>query len=209
MPSPGLWLPGWASRFKAKHSGHPGYAVLPGGSVWHDWFGRLPEACAPTALQLNATAQGAVTAQGQAAIGVQVDAVATGWTLRLGAATLNPAVSPLAVGWQLPQGAASWTIAIAIQAIGLNPLPGAMVILAGPQPLSFQCQTIQGFHRPLGGEVASLTLTVARSQLFPEWLEAPPLGQAARIEYNGAWLMSGYLYAVSITSTAIELRIEG
>lgn len=88
--------------------------------------------------------------------------------------------------------------------------PGAVLALAGPQPLEIQGRALQGYHRPLGGEVASLTMTVADpAQLFSDWLQAPPLGSACRIDYDGVPIMTGYLYAMRATAAGIELRIEG
>ena len=209
MLSPGLWLPGWASSFKATRTGFPGYAVEPGGEIWKDWFGVLPESFTTAALTLDETVQGARSSDGATPAGVQAAVVAEGWALALGATSLTPGCAPSAVGARASAAAAVWEGGVRLQAIGLNPLPGAVLFLSGPQPLAIQGRALHGYHRPLGGEVASLTLIVARAHLFPGWLQAPPLGQACRVEYAGRWLMSGYLYAVRVTATAVELRIEG
>ncbi len=88
-------------------------------------------------------------------------------------------------------------------------MAAVFLAISGSQPLDIQGIAIQGYHRPLGGEAASLVMTVAHEQVFPDWLQAPPLGLACRVEYDGVLVMTGYLYAARATSVAIELRIEG
>lgn len=84
-----------------------------------------------------------------------------------------------------------------------------LLALGGSHPIDIEGIAIQGYHRPLGGEVASLVMIVAYEQVFPDWIQAPPLGLTCRVEYDGVLVMTGYLYVVRATSTAIELRIEG
>lgn len=79
----------------------------------------------------------------------------------------------------------------------------------GDHPLTVDGLTLEGFRRPLGGEVASLTVSVDPDELMPEWLASPPLGLACTVLYNESAVMEGALHSVRVTSQGIDLRIEG
>jgi hypothetical protein len=79
----------------------------------------------------------------------------------------------------------------------------------GDHPVTFEAESLSGFHRPLNGEVANLTLTFRSEALWPEWLEAPPLGTTCTVSYDGETVLDGALYGVQASAQAVELRIEG
>lgn len=68
---------------------------------------------------------------------------------------------------------------------------------------------MSGYHRPLGGEVANLSIIVDHEELFDDWLACPPLGVACNVAYGDEPLIQGYLYGVRVDSAKVELRIEG
>jgi len=83
------------------------------------------------------------------------------------------------------------------------------VRFGGDHPLTVVGYEMSGYHRPLGGEVANLTVRLDPDRFFPEWLAVPPLGLDCAVRYAGTELMAGYLYGVRVTAEAVELRIEG
>ena len=83
------------------------------------------------------------------------------------------------------------------------------VLLGGDQPLALTARALSGYHRPLNGAIADLTVTVDPAALFADWLAAPPLGLTCQVTYAGVPLLIGVLYAVQATADAITLRIEG
>ena len=83
------------------------------------------------------------------------------------------------------------------------------VRFGGDHPLTVYGYEMSGYHRPLGGEVANLTVRLDREEFFPDWLAVPPLGLSCAVSYAGVELMAGYLYGVRVTAEAVELRVEG
>lgn len=83
------------------------------------------------------------------------------------------------------------------------------VSFGGEHPLSVTAIEMSGYHRPLGGEVANLTIVADRSEFFAEWLACPPLGVTCDVTYGGLAIMSGYLYGVRFDAGKVELRVEG
>lgn len=83
------------------------------------------------------------------------------------------------------------------------------VRFGGDHPLTVHGYELSGYHRPLGGEVANLTVRCDWTEFFPEWLAEPPLGLTCAVSYDGAELMTGYLYGVRVTAEAVELQVEG
>ena len=79
----------------------------------------------------------------------------------------------------------------------------------GDHPLTIPCLTLDGYHRPLGGESASLTLTVAPAALLTGWLAQPPLGMGCTVRYDQEVVMDGALHGVRVNSKGVELRVEG
>lgn len=79
----------------------------------------------------------------------------------------------------------------------------------GEHPLTVEGLTLEGFRRPLGGEVASLTVSVDPDELLPDWLSVPPLGIGCTVAFNKEWVMDGVLQSVRVTSQGIAVRIEG
>lgn len=83
------------------------------------------------------------------------------------------------------------------------------VTFGGDHPLTVSGIELSGYHRPLGGEVANLTVTAPHDAFFDDWLACPPLGIACSVAYGGETIMNGYLYGVRVDSAKVELRIEG
>lgn len=83
------------------------------------------------------------------------------------------------------------------------------VTVAGAHPVTLVGETLAGYHRPLGGEAANLTVTCAPGALFPGWLEDPPLGAACTVTYGAETVLEGYLTGVSASAEGVALRIEG
>lgn len=83
------------------------------------------------------------------------------------------------------------------------------VSFGGDHPLTVAGIELSGYHRPIGGEVANLTVTAEHDEFFADWLACPPLGVACEVVYGAETIMSGYLYGVRVDSAKVELRIEG
>lgn len=79
----------------------------------------------------------------------------------------------------------------------------------GDHPLIITGQTLEGYHRPLGGEAASLTVTADHDQLMPDWLAQPPLGAVCVARYAGVEVLTGVLNSVRVTAKNVALRVEG
>lgn len=84
-----------------------------------------------------------------------------------------------------------------------------VVRLGGAHPLDIAGYALTGYHRPLSGETANLTVTVQHDQFLPEWLAAPPLGLDCAVEVDGEEIMAGVLYGVRVTAETVELKVEG
>ena len=84
-----------------------------------------------------------------------------------------------------------------------------IVRVLGNHPLDILGYAMSGFHRPLFGESANLTVTCQHDQCFPEWLESPPLGIECTVEVDAYEIMAGVLYGVRVTASAVELKVEG
>ena len=84
-----------------------------------------------------------------------------------------------------------------------------IVRVLGNHPLDILGYAMSGFHRPLFGESANLTITCDHEHFFPEWLAAPPLGAECAVDADGNEIMTGVLYGVRITASAVELKVEG
>lgn len=83
------------------------------------------------------------------------------------------------------------------------------VALGGDNPIAVPGIELSGYHRPLGGEVANLTVTVAHDEFFEDWLACPPLGVACNVAHGAEPLIEGYLFGLRVDSGKVELRIEG
>lgn len=81
--------------------------------------------------------------------------------------------------------------------------------LGGEHPFSIPCQALEGYHRPLGGESASLTVTVAHADLLPAWLADPPLGLACAVRFDDDLVLEGVLHNVRVESSGVSVRVEG
>ena len=75
-------------------------------------------------------------------------------------------------------------------------------------PLTIACYKINGFFRPLFGELANVTVVCSYVSVLAEWLESPPLGTTCTVFVDDKAILTGVLYDVSLASNYIELRIE-
>lgn len=79
----------------------------------------------------------------------------------------------------------------------------------GAHPLDIAGYALTGYHRPLSGETANLTVTAQHDQFFPEWLAAPPLGLDCTVDVDGDDIMAGVMYGIRVTAETVELKVEG
>lgn len=214
-------LSAWGRTWRAANSaGHPAAAVglsRDGVSkeMWGQWFFGPPGPRGSAALWLQPAfyAEGqtpaVAIAVGAAVLALSLAATVEGASLSEGWATLAARIAWTPAGDRQPLAQAVLALRLAERLETRTPPPGASLEFLGPHPLVIRGRALAGYHRPLSGEVASLTATVPRAELFPEWLTSPPLGQACRVDHDGVPVMSGTLYSVRVTATEIELRIEG
>ena len=78
----------------------------------------------------------------------------------------------------------------------------------GDHPLTITGIALSNYQRPLSGETANLTVTVAFAEFFAGWLATPPLGSACSVSYGDETLLEGSLYGVKVTANTVELSIE-
>ncbi|MDG4595477.1 MAG: hypothetical protein P9F75_07255 [Candidatus Contendobacter sp.] len=83
------------------------------------------------------------------------------------------------------------------------------VVVHTAHPVAVDGYQLDGYHRPLGGEAANLTVSVAPGVLFAGWLEAPPLGAACTVDYAGEMVLEGFLTGVTAQADVVQLRVEG
>jgi hypothetical protein len=83
------------------------------------------------------------------------------------------------------------------------------VTFGGDHPFTVNGIELSGYHRPLGGELANLSVAAKHADFFERWLACPPLGIECAVAYGGDPIMNGYLYGVRADSAKVELRIEG
>ncbi len=73
----------------------------------------------------------------------------------------------------------------------------------------YSARSVSGFHRPLNGEAASLTVTMDRDAATDADWFAPPLGAPVTVILDSDALISGVLARVQIDRTTLTLGIEG
>lgn len=81
--------------------------------------------------------------------------------------------------------------------------------LNGDQPVTFSGYALNGYHRPLNGEAANLTIALQPDAVWAEWLENPSLGVACSVDYDDERVMDGFVYSVKAGNAAIEIGVEG
>ena len=232
----GLTLPGWGAQFVASRSGYPGYVIgttpdSAATAVWGKWFGltSVPRGHAVIGLGLDITAVAGGPPRGHAVIGLGLDGAAVGERQALGSAEIGLGIDVEArtgiaptgyaviglgldgygVGDAAPGGSVSLDLGIGITAVGYRPPMGISIDFGGDLPITVLGHAVSGWHRPLWGEAANLTVTAVRSDLEPGWLQVPPLGLSCRVYHDGRLLMAGFLAGVQANASGIELRIEG
>lgn len=212
----GLTLPGWGAQFVATRSGYPGYVIgttpdSAATAVWGEWFGltSVPRGHAVISLGLGVTAVAGGPPRGHAVIGlgldveIQTEVTPTAW------AEIGLGLDGYGVGDATPGGTVSLSLGIGITAASRCPPMGISVDFDGDLPITVLGHAVSGFHRPLFGESANLTVTAIRSDLETGWLQAPPLGLSCRVYHDGKLLMAGFLAGVNANASGIELRVEG
>lgn len=217
MIGAGLSLPGWGARFAASHTGYPIIADPVAGLVWRDWFGAIASksGSATLALQGDSTPVGARAAEGSAVEALTLAATATGYHAAAGSATAPLTLDQLAAGATpavLPgAGYTVFDFSLRFSAVApvSEPRRGIFVSFAGACSIDLVGEVLEGFHRPLNGEAASLTVTVAHADLNAGWLQAPPLGAACAVSYDDDEVMSGVLHGVDVTAAGVRLKVEG
>ena len=83
------------------------------------------------------------------------------------------------------------------------------LLFPGDHPLIITGQHLSGYHRPLSGEAASLTMTVDHAELWPEWLENPPLGAPCLARYCEYVVLDGVLTGLRVNPKGVELKVAG
>lgn len=79
----------------------------------------------------------------------------------------------------------------------------------GVHPVAFTAITLQGYHSPLSGEAANMTLSLDHGLLWPSWLQAPPLGSACDVIYDGTVILEGSLAGVRVAADSVNFKVEG
>ncbi|MBK8132640.1 MAG: hypothetical protein IPK48_07955 [Gammaproteobacteria bacterium] len=79
----------------------------------------------------------------------------------------------------------------------------------GDHPVTIVGYALSGFHRPLSGESANLTVSADPALIWPDWLQAPPLGAACSVFFDDATILEGTLAGVRVTTESVELKVEG
>ena len=83
------------------------------------------------------------------------------------------------------------------------------VTLAADPPVEVLARELSGYHRPLNGEAANLTLILALPEAArADWI-APPLGVPAAVYADGLLVLEGALTWVKWTLTEISVGVEG
>lgn len=73
----------------------------------------------------------------------------------------------------------------------------------------YAARALSGYHRPLNGETANLTVLLDRApETDPDWF-LPPLGAQATVNWDDETLLIGVLTGASLDRTTVTLRIEG
>lgn len=81
--------------------------------------------------------------------------------------------------------------------------------LADGETHVYTARAVSGYHRPLNGEAANLTVTLDRDpDTDPDWF-LPPLGAQAAVLLDGEALLTGVLTGVTLDRTTTQLRLEG
>lgn len=79
----------------------------------------------------------------------------------------------------------------------------------GDHPILILGQTLSGYHRPLSGEAASLTITTDHAEVWPDWLANPPLGAACIACFGEETVLEGVLHGLRVNAELVELQVAG
>ncbi|MFZ1492405.1 MAG: hypothetical protein WAU60_03220 [Candidatus Competibacter denitrificans] len=211
----------WLAKARASRGGHPALPVIAFAdtdradrTLWHAWAFGLPAGTAALGLVTDNPATGYRLAQGNTVQDMLLDSPAVGYRLAQGSAVQGVLLDNPAVGLQpavLPAaGYAVWGLTLDHHGAAFaERRRGIHVVFPGDHPLDLAGETLAGYHRPLDGESANLTVTAAPQSFFPAWLTSPPLGTPCQVLYEGETVLDGALYGVKVTAKAVELRVEG
>ncbi|MDG4549875.1 MAG: hypothetical protein P9F19_01490 [Candidatus Contendobacter sp.] len=84
-----------------------------------------------------------------------------------------------------------------------------VVVVGGVHPVEVTGYRLEGYHRPLGGEGANLTVVCAPTAVPAPVLTYPPLGAPGTVRFDDDLVLFGYLAGVDVSADAVQLRIEG
>ncbi len=131
------------------------------------------------------------TSEAYAVIGLGLDAAAVGWRDSEAAATVGLGLDE-AAGWAQP----------------LFPA-GLWLALGDDPPRNWPARELSGYHRPLSGEAANLTLALDIPWRDRAAWANPPLGAAAVVRFGVEPLLEGTLTAVSWSRAELNVSVEG
>ena len=86
---------------------------------------------------------------------------------------------------------------------------GLWLALGDDPPRNWPASAISGYHRPLSGEAANLTLTLDIPWRDRKAWSSPPLGASATVRYGAETLLEGALTAVSWSRSELTVSVEG
>ncbi len=191
----GLGLDALAEGFAASVPPAEAYATLDLGLDEAATGYELPAAAATLALGLDALAEGFAAsvppAEAYATLDLGLDAAAVGWRDSEAAATVGLGLDE-AAGWAQP----------------LFPA-GLWLALGDDPPRNWPARELSGYHRPLSGEAANLTLTLDIPWRDRAAWANPPLGAAAVVRFGVEPLLEGTLTAVSWSRAELNVSVEG
>ncbi len=155
------------------------------------------------------------TSEAYAVIGLGLDALAEGFAASVppaeAYATLDLGLDAAAVGWRDSEAAATVGLGLDEAAGWAQPLfpAGLWLALGDDPPRNWPARELSGYHRPLSGEAANLTLALDIPWRDRAAWANPPLGAAAVVRFGVEPLLEGTLTAVSWSRAELNVSVEG
>lgn len=88
-------------------------------------------------------------------------------------------------------------------------MSGLILSVGDDPPREWTASALSGYHRPLSGEAANLTLTLELTLDERSAWSVPPLGESALVLYDGETILEGVLTGVAWTPAEISVAVEG
>lgn len=85
----------------------------------------------------------------------------------------------------------------------------AVLTLGSAELHDYPVRAIQGFHRPLNGEAANVTVLLDLILAERGDFLSPLLGTPATLILDGVTLLTGYVRTVTWTATDLTVTLEG